>query len=291
MEFNKKNIGAIAIILVLFATWFMGNIVYTFSELSDGEFGILRREMRAPDEGEETPGFFSPNLKRFLISLAAAIIALAVMLNLYYFLFDSELELPQQFLIAIVSLSVFLLLFTLIPRTDICAQSIPGRGYVPVDPPALENGVDLPESATSPFMIPVLLMGALSGVFVFSMVVLWLKDKGEEEEEVKEVVAETIDRTLEDLYEGKDVRSSIMRCYAEMIDKLEEKGISEEDSFTPREFRAQAIKQLDVSQESVYKITSIFEEARYSNHELGEKEKETAIENLEKLKKELEVDR
>jgi len=110
------------------------------------------------------------------------------------------------------------------------------------------------------------------------------KDKGKE---IEEDISSTVDKTLEDLRKGKDTRKTIMKCYQRMSMIFEEKGIRDEDYMTPREFEEIADENLDVTTSKISRIRESFELAKYSTHELGEKEKEKVISDLEALRDEL----
>ena len=110
------------------------------------------------------------------------------------------------------------------------------------------------------------------------------------DEEIQEQFSETIDRTVEDLYSGKDVRSTIIRAYQKMCRTLEDTGVSQDESLTPREFKNRVTGRLDVSKKSISDMTAVFEEARYSRHKMGEKDRRRALKNLEALQKEMEGD-
>ncbi len=110
------------------------------------------------------------------------------------------------------------------------------------------------------------------------------KDKGKE---IEKDISSAVDKTLEDLRSGKDVRKTIMKCYQQMSMIFEEKGVRDEDYLTPREFEEIADENLEVTTSKISRIRESFELAKYSTHELGEEEKEKVISDLEALRDEL----
>lgn len=105
----------------------------------------------------------------------------------------------------------------------------------------------------------------------------------------KEEVSKIIRRTMEELWGGNDPRSSIIRCYGDMCSLLEKKGngLVDAPTFTPREFLEEAEGRLPVSMERLEELTFLFEEARYSPHELSSDMVERAKIALEKIQEEL----
>lgn len=109
--------------------------------------------------------------------------------------------------------------------------------------------------------------------------------KEDEEEEMENEITSTVDRAITDLHDGKDVESTILRCYQRMCLILEEEGVENEDFMTPREFEMIATKKLAVSSSEISNIRGIFELAKYSSHQLSEKERNRVLEDLKALKR------
>ena len=60
------------------------------------------------------------------------------------------------------------------------------------------------------------------------------------------------------------------------------------DQLTPRELEDLAVRRLDVTADSAETLTSLFEEARYSEHALGEPDRDRAVRSLETIRADLE---
>ncbi len=108
-----------------------------------------------------------------------------------------------------------------------------------------------------------------------------------EEQDIEDSLSSTLDKAITEIDEGSDVRRTIINSYHEMTRVLEEKGAENDDHMTPREFKDQIIKEIPGAENFVSNITFLFEEARYSPHELKEKDRKEVIRHLEELKEEL----
>ena len=102
-----------------------------------------------------------------------------------------------------------------------------------------------------------------------------------------EGVGQTIQQAIDDMTTGTDVRSSIMRCYKDMCKLAAQHGISDEEHLTPREFEAMIGSKLPVADEKLHELILVFEEARYSDHDLSEDMKERALAALGRIRDDL----
>ena len=100
-------------------------------------------------------------------------------------------------------------------------------------------------------------------------------------------VAETIQRTIDALAGGSDTRATVIRCYTDMCKTMAKYGVIEEEHLTPREFEELAKEALPIPDELIHDLVIIFEEARYSNHDLTEETSQRALSALEGVKDKL----
>ncbi len=165
------------------------------------------------------------------------------------------------------------------PSSD-SGGSAPGGGI-----PGREVFGPLNQSSDLPILVILIL--SIIALLIWARTHQWMEARGQEDtkEEIEEDISSTVDTAIKDLHTGKDVRSSIMRCYQKMCNILEESGISNEKSMTPREFRTHADEKLGVSTSRIDDLTDLFEEARYSSHSLSERDRDRALNNLKALKK------
>ncbi len=101
--------------------------------------------------------------------------------------------------------------------------------------------------------------------------------------------AVAVNKTIEDLEAGRDVRSAILACFQRFCELLGSRGITEQGALTPRELEALAVHRLRVSSKDSQILTGVFEEARYSTHPLGEPDRQRALESLGEIRAALEA--
>jgi len=102
--------------------------------------------------------------------------------------------------------------------------------------------------------------------------------------EARAEVARTIDQAIEGLELGLEPREAILRCYAALCHLLIRRGLAELEPLTPREVERLAIGQFGLAKEDIGALTSLFEEARYSEHALGPEARERALFALSRLR-------
>jgi len=102
----------------------------------------------------------------------------------------------------------------------------------------------------------------------------------EDDPAARHAAADAVQDAIEELEVGGDVRSVILACFRRFCALLGARGITAQDALTPRELELLAVERLHVSREASETLTSLFEEARYSEHPLGEADRHRAIESL-----------
>jgi len=174
-----------------------------------------------------------------------------------------------------------------------------GGGMIPIEiesngePPSLIPGdpggfIESTLGGFGTFLLIVLVGGILAFLTVQRVVPLLRSSSKDDEEELEDQLSSTVDKAVTELKEGKDVHSTILRCYQRMCLILEEMGAKNFEFMTPREFEIQAKRTLDVPTSKITEIREVFELAQYSNYKLGEKERKKAVMALKELRKELE---
>jgi hypothetical protein len=96
-----------------------------------------------------------------------------------------------------------------------------------------------------------------------------------------------IDLAIDDLRAERDVRRAIIAAYARMERVLERSGLRRRPSETPFEYLRRVLGDLRVPAEAARSLTSLFEEAKFSRHELREDARERAIGALERVRHDL----
>lgn len=94
---------------------------------------------------------------------------------------------------------------------------------------------------------------------------------------------------IEELELGADVRGTILQCFWRFCELLGARGVTGQEVLTPREIEGLAIHVLLVSRRDAEDLTSLFEEARYSVHPLGEGDRDRARQSFERIREGLEA--
>ena len=96
----------------------------------------------------------------------------------------------------------------------------------------------------------------------------------------RNAASDAVQEAIEELEVGGDVRAVILACFRRFCSLLGAHGITAQGALTPRELEDLAVERLRVSRDASGALTSLFEEARYSEHPLGEADRRRAIESL-----------
>ena len=100
------------------------------------------------------------------------------------------------------------------------------------------------------------------------------------EESVKESALEAVQEAIHRIEREGDFRAAVIRCYRRLCETLDEHGVPREKCQTAREYESAVSEILDIPEDPVSTLTDLFEEARYSLHEIGEGEQSRALGSL-----------
>ena len=151
------------------------------------------------------------------------------------------------------------------------------------------NSTVLPDQPLrdTPLVLPMVVVF----IAIASIVVVWKFMRQKDGPQVKiadrskdEEAKTVLDAAVRSLYAGEDPRSTIIRTYQQMCLLVQVGKLDEEPYLTPREFADRAVSALGWKRSPLDALTLLFEEARYSDHVLGETEKERAIVSFERVK-------
>jgi len=120
---------------------------------------------------------------------------------------------------------------------------------------------------------------AVIAVLLVGIIMLFKKQKIEQKPSIEEIATQTISR----LRTESDHRSTVINCYKQMCDWLEQKGVKKGSYQTPREFALATRDHIKMSPESLYSLTQIFEKARYSPHDVTGEDRDRAIQLLNEI--------
>ena len=114
--------------------------------------------------------------------------------------------------------------------------------------------------------------------------VLWYRKR---KQDVLDEIASIFSYTAELLAHGDEVRESIFHCYEDLCRVLTKHGYLRRDFETVREFEMALRGALPIREDSLVELDNVFEEARYSRHELNTQDSLRAQSALEGVQSEL----
>jgi len=123
---------------------------------------------------------------------------------------------------------------------------------------------------------------------IFPRLIDIVRGTGSVRERRRSEAANAVRRTLLDLESGTDFRTAVMACYQRMCTLIAARGVSGQEVLTAREIEGLALVELGLSQGGVDDLTNLFEEARYSAHDIGPRQRDRAVECLTSIRRELE---
>jgi hypothetical protein len=136
------------------------------------------------------------------------------------------------------------------------------------------------EGESSPFVWASLL--ALIALAAFGA--FWYRKR---KQDVLDEIASIFSYTAELLAHGDEVRESIFHCYEDLCRVLTKHGYLRRDFETVREFEMALRSALPIREDSLVELDNVFEEARYSRHELNTQDSLRAQSALEGVQSEL----
>ena len=124
----------------------------------------------------------------------------------------------------------------------------------------------------------------LAGIVLLGGVVVYLRRRHSfepiEERTLEEDLAAAVGSSIDDLRNESDPRRAVVAAYAQMERVLSAHGLARRDADAPLEYLMRILRELEVRESAVRKLTELFEYARFSPHEIDAGMKEEAIEAL-----------
>lgn len=269
--------------LVMLGALFFSSLAYNVEHLRWGLEEPAQFEFYVPERNESAS--VDANLAKIvryaLIASAVAVGVVAVVVAVWK---EERSRLARTFLSGLVQTLVVLLLTTVF-----LAFVIYGGAVLQGIPPPRQFSVDI---NLADYTI-ILGVGGIAAALVFIYIVACRRTGVEHMKGLviaRDEAAALIQEAVKDIQAGGDLRGTVMRCYAGMVNLFEERGVQMRKEMTPREFQTVVMAILGLEEESVRVLTALFEEARYSTHEVSEPHKEMALANLEKVRKALEAE-
>jgi hypothetical protein len=160
----------------------------------------------------------------------------------------------------------------------------------------LASGLGLPSS--DPESAPAIFNWAFGGLALAAGLgalafALWIalgdrltRDREEEEpvDAPPAALEAAVDESLEDLRAEPDSRRAIVRCYARFERVAADSGLERKPWLTPMEFMREVVLRLPTARGAVPSLTNLFQLARFSDHALGPRERDRALDALHEIR-------
>lgn len=186
---------------------------------------------------------------------------------------------------ALVLLALWLVLFVVNPQDS---GSIFG-GPEQIGQTPQTNSTVLPDQTLreTPLVLPMVVVL----IAIVSILVVWKFMRQKDGPQLKmadrsrdDEAKAVLEAAVRSLYAGDDPRSTVIRTYQQMCLLVQVGKLEEEPYLTPREFIDRAVDTLGWNRAPLEVLTLLFEEARYSDHVLGNVEMERAIACFERVR-------
>lgn len=135
--------------------------------------------------------------------------------------------------------------------------------------------------------VSLVLLAAVVGWFLWERAHRDAPPLGRPERDVAEDVAETIGEAIDDLEAEPDARRAVIAAYARMEGVLARNGLRRTASETPTEYLRRILLGLTTRVESVRRLTTLFEQAKFSDHAIDGGMKREAIDALRSIRDDL----
>ncbi|MFP4001041.1 MAG: DUF4129 domain-containing protein [Thermoplasmata archaeon] len=281
LDFDRKEIFIIGVVILLIVAWLIGN-------LSGAYFGMQDEEMnREPERLDHEGSGKALHIPDFV----GDILFFTVILGLgAWFLFSEDGWKSKS-----IRGGAFLIVISVIYFSDYILSpffsALSGfKSVLPdIEYPTIQDiGLgDVSRSTSSSIGPSIGILILLASTLVVVFFLIRQKKLSEQDPQTEEDISSTADKAITELHEGEEVRDVIIRNYQKMLIILEREGVKQKISFTPRELENIALDRLPLKKETIEEMTKLFEEAKYSHHPLGEKDRERALANFKQIRDEL----
>jgi uncharacterized protein DUF4129 len=188
----------------------------------------------------------------------------------------------------ILTLALFLgVVFALI--STLHRTNVKGRPTKPAGSPQAEKSHPLGGNPAHFDWAPVAVVGGLVVVGLGAAAWILVRRRVAKKTlgEGAEALIAAVDESLDDLRDEPDPRRAVIAAYARMERALAQEGLGRRTPEAPREYLARALPAVGAGAGSVARLTALFEEAKFSPHDVDAGMKAEAIDALETLRGEL----
>ena len=142
------------------------------------------------------------------------------------------------------------------------------------------------ESAGDAWPLLVLIAGTLIAAFAVNRLT---RPAPETEDDLDSagLLAETLSDALDRLSWADDPRDVIIKAYHDIERAFAAAGMPPRASEAPRQYLERILASADVEQDAITRLTSLFEQARFSDHDMDEFDRAEAIDAMEAVRAEL----
>ncbi|GMQ85149.1 MAG: hypothetical protein BMS9Abin07_0714 [Acidimicrobiia bacterium] len=174
------------------------------------------------------------------------------------------------------------LLILIIPRRapSVVDEPPPDLNFSEVDFLPIEN-----VGAAWPLLV--LIAGVALAVLAVHLLTRQEEDIDEERADPGALVADSLTAAMDELSWSGDPRSVIIKAYRTIEAALGRAGLPHRPSEAPREYLHRVLTRAHVQPDSITRLTTLFELARYSNHAIDALDRRDAIEAMESVRSEL----
>jgi uncharacterized protein DUF4129 len=167
---------------------------------------------------------------------------------------------------------------------DAVVTFVPSQGGKPQRDVSSEHVYE-PEFAWIPVLVVLALVA--TGIVAYVLAARRRKHATKRGVELAEHVAETLEDTLDDLRAEPDPRRAVIAAWARLEHALGASGLPRRPAETPEEYVARILGRLEVDPGLVHTMTGLYETAKFSQHEVDEGMRESAISALVAIRDEL----
>lgn len=113
------------------------------------------------------------------------------------------------------------------------------------------------------------------------------RGRSSERRPLLEQLALVLDETLDDIRAESDPRRAIIAAYARCERILTTNGAARRAAETAEEYLGRILRELELAPQAIGRLTNLFQQAKFSHHEMDEAMKHDAIDALEQVRAEL----